>query len=157
MRISINFMFAALCILVANGEVKADVKVNGLFSDHAVLQRRMPVPVWGSARDGEKIIVKIQNQRVRTTAKDAKWMVRLKPMEAGGPYTMTLIGDNTIVLNDIMVGEVWVCSGQSNMIWWLGVTSNAARNIPNANDADLRLFQVPPVTLDAPSHDIASG
>lgn len=154
---SMIYMFIILCILVANSEVKADVKVNGLFSDHAVLQRRMPVPVWGSAGDGEKITVTIRNQRVHTTAKDGKWMVRLKPMEAGGPYTMTITGDNAITLNDIMVGEVWVCSGQSNMIWWLAITKNAAVDVPNAQDADLRLFQVPPVTLDAPSHDIASS
>ncbi|MHB1459057.1 MAG: sialate O-acetylesterase, partial [Armatimonadota bacterium] len=157
MHISTAFIFIGACILIISGKLNADVKVNGLFSDHAVLQRRMPVPVWGSARDGEKITVKFRSQRVQTTAKDGRWMVHLKPMEAGGPYTMTISGGNTIVLNGIMVGEVWVCSGQSNMIWWLGVTSNAARDIPEANDADLRLFQVPPVTLDVPSHEIASS
>lgn len=82
--------------------------------------------------------------------------VPLRRFAAARPwhFTMTITGENTIELRNIMVGEVWICSGQSNMIWPLGISSNAARDIHQANDPMLRLFQVPPITLDQPSHDL---
>ena len=100
----------ALC-----GSVLADVKPNSLFNDNAVLQRDCVVPIWGTAQDGEKITVEFTGQKVSTVAKDGKWMVRLKPLQAGGPFTMTITGDNTITLTNILVGDVWVAGGQSNM------------------------------------------
>lgn len=147
---------AAAVVMISTG-VRADVKVNGLFSDNAVLQRGMPVPVWGDARDGERVTVSLNGQKVSTIARNGRWMTHLKPMEAGGPYTMTVAGDNRIELKNIMVGEVWVCSGQSNMIWWLYLTSNAEQDVPKADDPQLRLFQVPSVTLDQPTREMDSG
>jgi sialate O-acetylesterase len=100
--------------------VRADVKPNSLFSDHAVLQRGVAVPVWGTARNGENVTVEFAGQKVSTVARDGKWLVRLAPLKAGGPHTLTIKGDNTVVLTDVLVGEVWVCSGQSNMERELG-------------------------------------
>lgn len=96
-------------------QAHAEVKPNGLFGDGAVLQQKIAVPVWGTARDGEKVTVKFQGQEASTVAKDGRWLVKLKPLKAGGPSTLTITGDNTITLTNVLVGEVWLCSGQSNM------------------------------------------
>jgi len=93
----------------------AEVKPHGLFCDNAVLQQGMEIPVWGTARDGETVSVEMAGQSASATAHDGKWEVRLPKLAAGGPYTMTIKGDNTVTLQNIMVGEVWLCSGQSNM------------------------------------------
>src|SRR5688572_14800728 len=95
----------------------AVVKPHGLFTDRAVLQQGIAVPVWGTAADGERVTVSLQDQKVSTTARDGKWRVRFRPLQAGGPFTMTIAGENTVELRDLLVGEVWVCSGQSNMEW----------------------------------------
>lgn len=98
----------------------ADVRPNSLFSDHAVLQQGIDIPVWGTADDGENVTVEFNGQKVSTVTKDGKWMVRLKAQEAGGPYVLTCTGANVVEVKDIFVGEVWVCSGQSNMERQLG-------------------------------------
>ena len=100
---------------VAAASLHADVKPNPLFTDGGVLQRCQPVPVWGTARDGEKVTVEFENQRLSTTAADGKWSVNLKPLKAGGPFTMTITGDTTVTVENLLVGDVWLCSGQSNM------------------------------------------
>ena len=88
-----------------------------------VLQRGVIVPIWGTASEGEKITVEFDGQKVTTIAKEGKWMLKLKPLKAGGPFTMTIVGDNIIKIENILVGEVWVCSGQSNMERQLGLRS----------------------------------
>jgi sialate O-acetylesterase len=94
----------------------ADVTPAGLFGDHMVLQREMPVPVWGTAAPGEAVTVSIAGQSAAAVADaQGKWMVKLKPLKAGGPFEMTVKGNNTITLTDVLVGEVWLCGGQSNM------------------------------------------
>src|SRR5437762_473629 len=87
----------------------ATVQPHGLFTDGAVLQQGMRAPVWGTAADGEKVSVSIQGQKAETTAKDGQWMVRLKPLRAGGPFTMTIAGENTVEVQNVLVGEVYVC------------------------------------------------
>ncbi len=95
---------------------------NPLFADHAVLQQGTKVPVWGTADPGEAVTVEIAGQSVSTTAgADGKWLVRLAPLKVGGPFTLTISGKNQIVLTDILVGEVWVAGGQSNMERQLGL------------------------------------
>lgn len=95
----------------------ADVKLPAVLSSHMVLQREMAVPVWGTAAAGEKVTVKFRTQEKSAVA-DAKgnWMVNLDALEAGGPDVMTVVGKNTLTLEDVLVGEVWVGSGQSNMV-----------------------------------------
>ncbi len=134
----------ALC-----GSVLADVKPNSLFNDNAVLQRDCVAPIWGTARDGEKITVEFTGQKVSTVAKDGKWMVRLKPLQAGGPFTMTIAGDITITLTNILVGDIWVASGQSNMerplraCSWAPPIDNWQAEVAAANYRQLRQFYVP--------------
>lgn len=104
----------------------ADVKPHVLFTDGAVLQRGMPVPVWGTADDGEKVTVKFQGQEVSTTAKNGKWQVKLAELKAGGPFPLTIEGkNNKVEVADVLVGEVWVCSGQSNMGFSLNRSAEA--------------------------------
>jgi sialate O-acetylesterase len=99
------------------------VKPNNLFTSGAVLQQGMEVPVWGTASAGELVTVKINGQEASARAgADGRWMARLSPMNAGGPFVMTISGENTVELTNVMVGEVWVCSGQSNMEFTLGAS-----------------------------------
>ncbi len=96
--------------------VAAGVKPNNLFSDNMVLQKGVSVPVWGTAKDNEKITVSFNNQIVSTVAKNGRWMVKLTPMPyITTPVTMAIAGDDTVYIKNILVGEVWLCSGQSNM------------------------------------------
>jgi len=134
---------------------QADVKPNALFSNGAVLQQGIRVPVWGTARDGEKITVKFQSQTLTATARGGRWLVRLKPLKPGGPLTMTIAGDNTVTLTNVLVGEVWLCSGQSNMAFPLSRADNAADAIAAAADPQLRLFTVPRGAADLPRTELS--
>jgi sialate O-acetylesterase len=99
----------------------ADVKPNSLFSDHMVLQMGVPVPVWGTGDEGEAVTVRFNGQQVTSKTVNGKWKILLSPMEyVKTPTAMTISGKNTLVINDVLVGEVWVCSGQSNMERQLG-------------------------------------
>src|SRR5262245_44573964 len=107
------------------GRARADVKLPALISDGMVLQQGAPAPLWGWADEGESVTVEFQNQKVTATAKDGKWVVRLKPLKAGGPFTLTVSGKNKIELKNVLVGEVWICGAQSNMQWRIKQTDNA--------------------------------
>ncbi len=115
-----------------------------LFSDHVVLQRDVPVPVWGWAEPGQRIKVALAGQSVETTADTSgKWLTRLGPYPAGGPHVLALTGPKSVEVKDILVGDVWICSGQSNMEWTLSNANNAEKEIASANHPRIRLFTVP--------------
>lgn len=126
----------------AVGNLAAAVKPNPLFSDGAVLQRGQSVPVWGTANDGEKVTVELGDQKLTTTAKNGTWRVDLQPLSAGGPFTMTVSGENTVKIENLLVGEVWVCSGQSNMAWPLDRIPAMKEEAPKANFPKIRMFTV---------------
>ncbi len=111
-------LFAALSVtlLLGSNRAAADVKLPPVLSSHMVLQRDAAVPIWGTAAPDEKVTVKFRDQEKTATA-DAKgkWMVKLDALKAGGPDNLTVTGKNTVALEDVLVGEVWVGSGQSNM------------------------------------------
>jgi sialate O-acetylesterase len=122
------------------GMVSANVTVQGLFSNSMVLQQGMPVPVWVKGAANEKVTVSINGQEATaTTGADLNWMVKLPSMNAGGPYTLTITGSNTIAISDVYIGEVWLCSGQSNMGYTMQcgyagcAMNNAAVEIAAAN------------------------
>jgi sialate O-acetylesterase len=140
MSIRSSLLILAICAVAAIAE--AEVKPNALFSDNAVLQQNADIPVWGTAREGEKITVTFDGQTEKTVAKGGKWMVHLKPHKAGGPFTMTIAGENTITINNVLVGEVWVCSGQSNMAFTFGGILNPKAEALTANYPKLRMFTV---------------
>ena len=133
----------------------ADVKPNSLFSDNAVLEGGVEIPVWGTARDGENVTVQIADQKVSTIAKGGVWQVQLKPLQSADALTMTITGDNTVTAKNILVGDVWVCSGQSNMQFALNQASNATSELPKADDPQLRLFLVPGKYAVNPQTDTA--
>ena len=133
----------------------AEVRPNPMFSDGAVFQQGAPVPVWGTAREGEKVTVKFEDQQVTAVASEGKWMVRLQPLKAGGPFQMTIAGDNTVRVRNVPVGEVWVCSGQSNMAFCLKGAANGREEIPLAKYPHLRLCSVPHVTAVEPRTEAA--
>ncbi len=117
----------------------AEVKPNPVFSDNAVLQKGMMMPVWGTADDGERVTVSFQDQRVSTTARSGSWMVKLRPLKQGGPFTMTVSGKNTVEIKNLLVGEVWFASGQSNMAFPLSKTEDGEKEAASSADPLLRL------------------
>src|SRR5687768_7160626 len=108
------FLFA---LGLAASFARADVKLPALFTDNMVLQREKPIAVWGWAEDGEQVTVKLGNNSATTEAKEGQWKVSLPKLKAGGPLTLTVNGRNEITRTNVLVGEVWICSGQSNMEW----------------------------------------
>jgi sialate O-acetylesterase len=147
-------LFGLLC---GAGTLSADVKMPAIFGDHMVLQQGARLPVWGTADAGEKVTVTVGNETGDATAgADGKWLVTLAPLPAGtAPVTMTVAGKNTIKFDDVLVGDVWLCSGQSNMEFGLGNEYNAAEEIPKANVPLLRLFLVAHKTSLTPLADIS--
>jgi sialate O-acetylesterase len=144
---------AMLCLLWA-GAASAEVSLPSIFSDHMVLQRDMPIPVWGQAAPGEGVTVSLQGRNVGTTADAAgKWMVRLPVMKAGGPYVLTVTGTNTITVRDVLVGEVWVASGQSNMQMDVDGSQNAKQEEGQASVPQIRMFTVARVPAMEPQSD----
>ena len=139
--------------IVIASTVQAEVKPNPLFGDHAVLQRGQPVPVWGTADEGEEVTVEFAGQKATTRAVGGKWRVELKPLEAGGPFTMTISGENKVTLKDLLVGEVWLASGQSNMEWKLAATSEPQKEIRRARHPKIRMITVERATSLTPAGD----
>ena len=139
-----KFLSVAVSGLLAFWTASAEVTVNGLFSDHMVLQRGKPIAVFGTADSGEAVTVRLNNREAKTkTGKDGRFLVMLPAMQAGGPYTMEIAGeDNTIVINDVMLGEVWLCSGQSNMEWTMRNNTDGEELLKHVNNPDIRLFNV---------------
>lgn len=140
----------AAVLLVLATVAGAAVKPNGLFCDGAVLQRGREIPVWGTADRGEKITVTFRGASVTATATDGKWLVKLPAQTAGGPDELTIAGSDTLVVKDVLVGEVWVCSGQSNMAFTMKGALNAEAEIASSADPLLRHLKVPYATADEP-------
>ncbi len=127
----------------------AAVTPASLFTDHTVLQQGMATPIWGTATPGESVKVSLNGQDQSAVAdKDGKWMVHLQNLQAGGPYDLTIAGTNSLTLKDVYVGEVWLCSGQSNMDFSLAKTTkfyfagvnNEAAEVAAANYPTIRMF-----------------
>ena len=146
-----------VALLAAVSMARADVKLHGLFSDHMVLQRNTSVPVWGWADEGEEVTVEFRGQKISTRAKGGKWMVQLKKLKAGGPDDLKVTGKNAITLHDVLVGEVWIASGQSNMEWAMRNTYQADAEVPKTENPMLRLYTVPKLKAEKPVDDVPSS
>ncbi|WP_437191643.1 sialate O-acetylesterase [Planctomicrobium sp. SH527] len=135
--------------------VQADVKLPSIFGSGMVLQRDMAVPVWGWADAGEPVTVQFRDQTVSTQADDkGNWSVKLKPLALGEATALTVKGKNTVTYDNVLVGEVWVCSGQSNMQWSVNAALDPDLERKTANYPQIRLFQVPNVTATEPQKDV---
>jgi len=141
MKVIWKALVALALYLALAAHARADIKLPGLFTNGAVLQRDRPVPVWGWADPDEVVTVTIDKEQHKTTATAAgKWQVKLSPRPAGGPYTLTIAGKNTIALADVLFGEVWLCAGQSNMAWVVANSRDGKQAIAESTNPSLRLF-----------------
>ncbi len=130
------------------------VQLNGLFTDNMVLQQDKKIAVWGTADDGEKVTVSLGDQQASAEAKEGRWIVWLNPMKAGGPIEMKVNGSNTITLKNVLVGEVWICSGQSNMAWPVSASTDKDKYIAESKNPQIRLYKVPNITSTKPLADV---
>ena len=132
----------ALSVLTC-AQASAAVALASPFTDHAVLQREQPVPVWGTEDPGKTVTVSIQGLKATAVATaEGKWKAVLPALPVGGPYDLTVAGSSTIVLKDILVGEVWLCSGQSNMEWTVKKSDHGDAEVAKAANPRIRLFNV---------------
>jgi sialate O-acetylesterase len=133
---------------------KCNISLPEIFSDNMVLQQKSDVTIWGWAKTGEKIVLKadwITSELSTTADNQGKWSLILKTPEAGGPFTIDLKGYNEVILKNVLIGEVWLCSGQSNMEWSAASgINNAEEEIKNANYPGIRFFSVYHATSQYP-------
>ena len=157
-RIVALLSLSALSALVT--PLRAELKLAGVFGSHMVLQRGEPIPIWGWAESGEEITVAVGEKKATTKAGEGgKWMVRLPAMDAGGPHTITVTGSKggSAKLEDVLVGEVWLCSGQSNMEWTVAGSNDAQQEIASGEHPKIRHLKVPHRPSDKPEADVATG
>lgn len=153
-RIHTALLLSLICLLGAV-QVQADVKVPSLFGDNMVLQRDMAAPVWGQAEEGEEVTVTFGDQK-KTAKADAegRWMVKLDALKASSePQTLTIAGENKLELKNVVVGEVWICSGQSNMEWTVDRSAQPKEEIAAADYPLIRHIKVPHIPADEAQSD----
>ncbi len=133
-----------------------NIEMSAVFNDHMVLQRNIEIPVWGTGNPGGIICVEFAGQKKKSKVNtDGNWNVILDPVEAGGPYKMSIIGSNTKTFTDVLVGEVWLCSGQSNMDMKLIKSGNSMEEIKNAEYPNIRLCKIIQNVSDKPEFTFA--
>ena len=150
-------LLAAVWLCLGLTALGGGLKLPSILGDHMVLQQNSTVNIWGWAEPGDmvEVITGWDGAQYKTSAdSEGNWLVEVKTIEAGGPYKVTINADTTEVLNDIMLGEVWVCSGQSNMEWTLAKAESAPAEIPLANHPHIRLFQVERRISSRPREDV---
>lgn len=149
MKKTINQLFiTSLLLFMLPHFLQANVKLPSLVSDGMVLQRDTKLIIWGWASPGEKVQIKFNKKSGSTTAdSDGNWKIALPPMKAGGPFIMVVKGNNTVIINDILIGDVWFCSGQSNMVINMErVKEKYPDDIASANFPEIRNFFIPTVS-----------
>ena len=146
-----------LCALTFPFSVRADVHLASLFQDHAVIQRDQALPVWGTGDPGEAVRVEFRGQAASTTTgSDGKWLVRLKPMSGSAePAVLRVTGKNRLTVADLLTGDVWLASGQSNMEFRVEQGDNAKAEIAAAQHPQIRQFDVPNLVATSPRTDTA--
>lgn len=155
-RIKIKLLFILVAVL--NISVWANIKLPALVGDNMVLQRDANIQIWGWADPGEKVNLQFLGNDLHTkTGKDGKWTLDLSPVPAGGPYEMVIEGRNRITISNILVGDVWLASGQSNMGFKMYQTDNAETEIEIANYDQIRLFSVEHIMSFQPETDVNSN
>ncbi|WET00852.1 sialate O-acetylesterase [Flavobacterium sp. YJ01] len=153
MKKSLVFIFLIISILS-----NANVRMPLIFSDGMVLQRDKQIPIWGFADANESVEIHFNKQIKKTQAdKNGKWTINLSPEKAGGPFELTIIGKNKITIKNVLVGEVWICSGQSNMEFQVIKTMNAEKEIANSDYPMIRHFGVAQDLSGKPKDDLKQG
>lgn len=151
-----------IALLGTSNFALAQLRLPRVFSDHMILQRTKPIPVWGNAKAGERITIEFGEQRYHTiTGRDGKWRIQMAAMNAGGPYVMSVSGEEStqeaLTFKDILIGDVWIASGQSNMEWQVSQSQNAEQEIKKADYPAIRFFNVPHAKQVSPQDTLAGG
>jgi sialate O-acetylesterase len=153
---TIVLILSSILLLVGTGAAFADIKLPAIIGDNMVLQQGGKVSIWGWADPDEEVTVGVSWNSMKfavTSDKDGKWSFKINPPKAGGPHEMTFTGKNTITVKNILVGEVWVCSGQSNMQMSVQSSANAEQEIAEAGYPKIRLFSVKRTVAEKPQSD----
>ncbi|HET9746793.1 MAG TPA: sialate O-acetylesterase [Chitinophagaceae bacterium] len=153
-------VFITIFLIILCIQVYSQVKLPRLVRDSMILQRDTKINIWGWASRNEKVSIKFNGRSYKvTTGTDGKWKVQLQPMKAGGPYTMEIAGNNKIQLKEILIGDVWFCSGQSNMVHQMNIHDvTYAKDIAEANYPQIRHFWIPTLTnLRGQQEDLPTG
>jgi sialate O-acetylesterase len=149
------FVLFLTTFVAASGAAFAEVQLPGIIGDHMLVQRDVPARIFGKAQPGEAVTVSFRGQTVKTiTDQTGRWEAWLKPLAAGPAAAMTIAGVNTITIADVLVGDVWIGSGQSNMQWAVRQSDNADVEVAKANFPQIRLFYVPRKTSPVPVEDV---
>jgi sialate O-acetylesterase len=151
-------LLLTLLALAATARALADITLAPLFRDGAVLQRDQPIQIWGRAAAAERVEVKFNKQTASVIAgADGRWKITLKPEKASSiGADLVVSGANTVRVRDVLVGEVWLCSGQSNMVWAVRSSNDAEREIAAAKFPLIRHYKVPTAVADKPAFDVAA-
>jgi sialate O-acetylesterase len=154
MRQGLVWLLSATFMLASYSAAMAEVTLPKIFGNHMVLQAERTVPVWGKASPNEKVKVTLGDSTAEATAgENGKWEVKLATPKAGGPFKLIVEGTNKIELDDVLIGEVWVCSGQSNMEWTVQQSLNADEEAKKANFPQIRMFKVQHNAAKDPQED----
>ena len=151
--------FILLLLVCSTAEIKATITLPKIFTNNMVLQRDKEIKIWGWAAKGEAVTISFKGQSVKSRAdKQGSWIITLKSMNYGGPYEMTIRGGKDVIyLKNILIGDVWICSGQSNMEWIIKNTNNAKKEIAESSYPQIRLFTVQKAMALSPQNDIESN
>lgn len=150
-----RLMSLSFVLLLLADYASADIKLPKIFSNNMVFQQGMRIPLWGWADPGEKVAFSFDEIYAETvTGEDGRWKLYIEPLTAGGPFEFKIEGSNSILLKNVMVGEVWVCSGQSNMAMDVGSSLNPQGEIAAANFPQIRFFQIKPGKAKEPQEDV---
>jgi sialate O-acetylesterase len=153
----VTFILIAGLFLI-NFSIQAEVRLPSILTDNMVLQREIPVNIWGWAIPGEKVTISLNNQKASVKADvEGKWKVQLTPMKAGGPFEMHVYAKNEIVLKNILIGDVWVCGGQSNMEWILQNSLNWDKEADSAGLPNIRLLTISKKMSNTPKDDVENS
>jgi sialate O-acetylesterase len=149
-----SVVLGGLLVAYLGVAASADVRLPGIFGDHMVIQQKMTVPVWGWADSGERVTVSLAGQTKTATANpQGKWCVELDALQAGGPHVLTVKGNNAVKIEDVLVGEVWIGSGQSNMAMTVSRSKDFEKEKAAAGLPKLRMFTVKRKTAETPQSD----
>ena len=149
------YCFRLLLVLILAGVVRAEVHLPSIISDNMVLQSGMKVRIWGTANAGERVTVTFGKNAANTVADaQGRWQIWLGPLKPGPPAELIVKGDNVLTIKNVLVGEVWICSGQSNMEWPLNNTDNATETLAESKYPEIRLFTVEKKTATSPLDDV---
>jgi len=155
MKRILQFIFACVLATVFAQSAFADVRVPAIIGDNMVLQQGKKIRIWGWANPNEKVSVVFASQKANAVADvSGHWQTLLGPVKAGGPFELTISASNTLTIKNVLVGEVWICSGQSNMEWPLINSQNGADAVAQANYPEIRLFTVQKTTSSTPLDDV---